>query len=266
MTMLRRFWTAAVCAGVLAAPTALAQVDFDQAVGVWLFDDDGGDAAMDSSGTGLDGELMGDPEWVDGKFDGALNLDGVGDYIRIPDHASPREGLTVTAWVKSNTAAWNTSGAMVGKRNQFIMHPNAGGTAVAFPVCNGGCWNQPGGWNDGNFAVDDITVWRSYAGTFDSATGDWKIYVDGEAVSEMNINNTPLTEHTGAMNIGFDDCCGGGRYLDAAFDEVGVFGYAMSEAEIQQIADTGLTGQLLAVNPKGKAPTAWASMKSRALR
>ncbi len=260
--MIRRFFTVAVCAAAMSFSAAQA-FDMDKAIGIWLFDDGAGNTAEDSSNNGLDAELNGDPEWVEGKFGGALELDGAGDYVRTPDHASPREGLTLIATVKSAVAAWNTSGAIAGKRNLYILHPNAGSVNVAFPVCNGGCWNKPGGWNDGNVGPDDITVWRSYVGTFDSATGEWRIYIDGKVESEMSLDKTQLDEHNGSMTIGFDDCCGGGRFLNGSIDEVAVFGYAMSEDEVAQIADQGLSATLLSVDPSGKAPLAWASLKKR---
>ena len=263
--MIRRFFTVAVCAAAMSLSAAQA-FDMDQAIGIWLFDDGAGNEAEDSSGKGLDGELVGDPEWVEGEFGGALELDGDGDYIRIPDHASPTEGLTLIALVKSGTPQWNTSGAIAGKRSVYILHPNAGSVNVAFPICNGGCWNRPGSWNDGNVGPDDITVWRSYVGTFDSATGDWKIYIDGKVESELSLDKAPLVEHNGHMTIGFDDCCGGGRFLNGSVDEVAVFGYAMSEDEVAQIADAGLSATLLSVDPAGKAPLAWASLKKRADR
>ena len=262
--MTRRFFTAAVCAAAVSLSTAQAvDIDKDKAVGIWLFDDGGGNIAADSSGNKLNAELNGDPEWVEGKFGGALELDGDGDYIRTPDHASPREGLTLIAVVKSAAATWNTSGAIAGKRSLYILHPNANKADVAFPVCNGGCWNKPGAWSDGSVGPDDITVWHSYAGTFDSASGEWKLYIDGKVESELSLNKTQLDEHNGSMTIGFDDCCGGGRFLNGSIDEVAVFNYAMSEDEVAQIADQGLSASLLSVDPSGKAPLAWASLKKR---
>lgn len=261
--MTRRIFTVAVCAAAMSFSAAQA-FDMDKAVGIWLFDDGGGNTADDSSGNKLHAELNGDPEWVEGRFGGALEFDGAGDYVRTPDHASPRDAITVIAVVKSAAAAWNTSGAIVGKRSVYILHPNAGGTVVAFPVCNGGCWNQPNSWNTGQIAAGDITVWRSYIGTFDSATGDWRLYIDGKVESELNLNAAQLVEHTESMTIGFDDCCGGGRFLNGSIDEVAVFGYAMSADEVAQIADQGLSASLLSVDPSGKAPLAWGSIKKRA--
>ena len=64
-----------------------SEIDPTTAVGVWLFNETAGDTASDSSGNGNDGTLEGDPNWVpDGKFGNALELDGAGDYVSVPDH------------------------------------------------------------------------------------------------------------------------------------------------------------------------------------
>ena len=52
-------------AGVLAS-SSYAKVSIGDCIGLWLFDD--GKSAKDSSGSGNDGELIGEPKSVDGKF------------------------------------------------------------------------------------------------------------------------------------------------------------------------------------------------------
>jgi Concanavalin A-like lectin/glucanases superfamily len=50
-------------------------------IGWWNLEEDGGAVALDSSGYGNHGTLMGDPQWIPG-YDGlALDLDGQGDYV-----------------------------------------------------------------------------------------------------------------------------------------------------------------------------------------
>ena len=50
-------------------------------VGWWKFDETKGKVAKDSSGSGHDGKLSGNPKWVSGKLDGALGFDGKGCRI-----------------------------------------------------------------------------------------------------------------------------------------------------------------------------------------
>ena len=49
----------------------------------WKLDETEGSSAADSSGNNLVGTLVGNPQWQpsDGKFGGALKLDGVDDYV-----------------------------------------------------------------------------------------------------------------------------------------------------------------------------------------
>ena len=69
-------------AGMLTTQS-YAEIDPDTIVGMWLFDESKGDTATDSSGNGNDGELVGNPEWVDGKFGNALEFDGTGSHVNI---------------------------------------------------------------------------------------------------------------------------------------------------------------------------------------
>jgi hypothetical protein len=49
-------------------------------VAYWSLDDSKGNLVRDSLGRG-DGILKGNPEWIKGKFNGALNFNGNGDYV-----------------------------------------------------------------------------------------------------------------------------------------------------------------------------------------
>ena len=67
----------------------------------WAFDEGEGTIAYDSSGNGHDGTLNGDPQWVVGYYNGALEFDGNGDYVEVPDHESLHlwETFTLAAWI-----------------------------------------------------------------------------------------------------------------------------------------------------------------------
>jgi hypothetical protein len=72
----------AVAALVLSAASGVAQDE--GLVAYWDFDEDGGGTANDRTGNGHDGELVGDPEWVAGKFGSALRFDDAGEYVLVP--------------------------------------------------------------------------------------------------------------------------------------------------------------------------------------
>ena len=67
----------------------------------WKLDETEGSITQDSAGD-KDGTLNGNPIWQPdgGKIDGALQLDGDGDYISTPFVLNPASGpFSVFAWI-----------------------------------------------------------------------------------------------------------------------------------------------------------------------
>ena len=263
MTQLTSVGFSLILSVCLLVSPALAQIEMDTLVGLWLFDEGSGDTAIDSSNSALDATLEGNPAWVSGVFGSGLELDGVGDYIEVPAHVNPTDAITVSIWVKSLTDDWSQHGWMVEKRDAYIIHPNADTKNVSWPICNGGCWNKPGGWRDGEVGPNDITDWHLYTVTFDSASGEWNIYIDGVAESTMTIDTNPIDADDGPVFIGRDTCCDG-RFGEAVIDEVAIFNVALTASEIQTMMDKGLSALLLTpVEPEGKLSTTWANVKQQ---
>ncbi|MGB2956970.1 MAG: LamG-like jellyroll fold domain-containing protein, partial [Anaerolineales bacterium] len=95
-------------------------------IGWWKFDEGSGSASIDWSGYGNDATLGGDPDWVEGVMDGALNLTGPSpsgsdDYVSIDAVADDltSNDFTLSAWIKTtqagegNVFASNTGGSHV---------------------------------------------------------------------------------------------------------------------------------------------------------
>ena len=88
-----------------------ARIEGANCVGMWLLDESSGDVAKDSSGKGNDGTLVGAPQWVDGKFGKALELNGVGDYMDLPQLPEQTDQpLSFTAWIKWGGSTATTRG------------------------------------------------------------------------------------------------------------------------------------------------------------
>ena len=64
-------------------PHAMARVDPDTVVGMWLFEEGTGDVAKYTSKIGNDGTIVGPKEWRDGKFGQALEFDGNSVYVEV---------------------------------------------------------------------------------------------------------------------------------------------------------------------------------------
>lgn len=80
------------------------------------FDEGSGTIAHDASGHGNDGTLLEGAGWAPGIFGNALSLDGVNDYVRIPDSESldiDAAGITFGAWV--NSPGFHNYGWIMGK-------------------------------------------------------------------------------------------------------------------------------------------------------
>ena len=194
------------CFGLILGLTgqSVAVINLDNLTGLWMFDEGDGDESEDLSGNGNHAEFIDGPEWIDGPFGKALMFDGVASHVKIPDHANPTAAVTVTAWAMSSEPTWNQHGWVFEKRDAFMLHNVQGSTNMGWIVVNGAPWNQPFTWETGAVAPDDITEWHMYTGTFDSATGEWFLYIDGKMESELDLNADPLAEDIGPIFIGND--------------------------------------------------------------
>ena len=70
----------------------------------WQFDESSGSIARDISGNAHNGTLKGDPQWVPGRIGGAIQLDGVDDYVDVGSVGiSGIDQRTITGWAKAST-------------------------------------------------------------------------------------------------------------------------------------------------------------------
>ena len=111
--------------------TSTAKADL---IGHWTFDEGAGNIAFDSSDYGNDGTLEGNPQWVEGIFGGALDLDGNDDYVAIDGIADDLtdNNFTVTAWIKTTQSGdGNVIGSNdTGSGHQFIFGVDGGNLLV----------------------------------------------------------------------------------------------------------------------------------------
>ena len=74
------------CFGLLASLVVTNKAVADPGlVGWWKFDETSGTIAADSSGNGNNGTVINDPNWISGKINGAVELDGADATVfRVP--------------------------------------------------------------------------------------------------------------------------------------------------------------------------------------
>ncbi len=215
--------------GLALAVGAQAEV-----VGWWRLDDGTGTTAIDSSPSGNDGTLVGDPQWVAGKVGGALECDG-GDYVDVPGASEINpESITLMTWVNFSTV----DGADM-ERQDYLSR----GDDYAFSLHEWGYRDNTeaegkisaivtsaGGWTvlAGTTLVEPDT-WYHTTLTYDSDTQMLMIYLDGEDEGELSV--TAGLEHRlgGPLTIGTYS----GRDLLGKIDDVKIFDEALSEGQIK---------------------------------
>ena len=216
-------------------------IDPGDIVGAWLFDGD----AIDSSGNGLDGTVVGGAEFVDGMIGQAINLNGTDAWVEVPDLGT-FEQVTVATWAKctGRTGAWRVIFTVNGWSAGVLHHQLYSDNVIGFSI-----HSNPGG-NDSksNFMFDDsqLDVWHHLATVYNSNEAWVRFYVDGELDVQNDWGGNPIVLNAG--RIGSWD--GGGREWQGMFDEFVILNTALSEDDIRGIMENGvLAAPELAANP-----------------
>lgn len=204
-------------------------------VASWEFDEGNGNIAVDISGNGHDGTIVG-ATYVEGINGTALYFDG-NDYVEGLDiEATDNQPLTFTAWVNPSN--------IVGPQTIFIQ---GGGECVGYAVgINGG---KPTAKNNTKSKVttNDRNVasnkWTHYAMVYNS-DGSVVTYINGTKVGQTN--DLPVTEcvassWTIAANsaedfIGLEDEGGGaGGNFVGTIDSVRIYDEAFTVAQVEKL-------------------------------
>ena len=238
-------------AGVLTTQS-YARLDPETIVGMWLFDEDGGDIATDSSEIGNDGELKGDPEWVDGKFGSALEFDGGGSHVNIPNSESLNsDSFTLVLWCQPNQLRIQGLADKTPAPNWRLFMNNVSGT-IEFDALPGEIANI-------RTPAAPVGQWSHVAATYDSGTKTAKIYFNG-AFSQQAANVDMNTNSAVNVNIASPES----TRFNGIIDEVAIFNVALDVDEIEGIMTKGLgtASGITAVDISGKLVTAWANIKA----
>jgi len=190
-------------------------------LGWWKLEDENSGTAVDYSGWDADGTLNGNPQWVDGYYGQALQLDGRDDFVEISNVGiSGAAARTITGWAKANTisiANWTDVFGFSG------------------PSGNGGHFDIERrdyssyalhiyGWERDLIPVD--LEWHHFAATYDGTNA--VRYADGVA-----IGSEPVTLNTGAtFRMGKRVDTGG--FFPGLVDDVRLYDKALSLDEIKQ--------------------------------
>jgi hypothetical protein len=239
----------------------------------YKLDETSGAVASDSSGKGNDGIIDGDPNWVAGWMDAALQFDG-SLSVTLPASTMGLRSDTgsVAFWLNMaeltgniNTIWWggdNTTGGGMGPENEMHIHveiPVANvwtGGELCFRVLHGplvhlhsdpekGDASVPGDPPVNPILIND-GEWHHVTGTWGDADGNVNLYLDGNLLQQATYTTPsyPLT------NIYLGRMADGGRTYTGLLDDVQIYGGVLTADEIQIVMAGGEILSLKAALPE----------------
>ena len=185
--------------------------------------------AVDSAGNN-DGLLQGNPTWLPegGIIDGALALDGLGDYVRVETVGiSGQAPRTIAGWVRATTTNvpdWTNVFGFTGPSGEGghfdIEVVGQTGTTTA-----GHYGVHVYGWQQNLLPID--REWHHFAATYDGAEAAW--YADGTMLGSEAVSVS--TETTIQMGKRIDN----DNFFSGQIDDVRVYDEALSSDQIQVV-------------------------------
>ena len=208
----------------------------DELIAYWTLDETEGDVTYNSTGYNH-GILSGNPTLQpdSGQVAGALELDGIDDYISTDFILDPSLGaFSVLVWVKGGapgqviisqsdgTGTGNTwLGLDVSGGNLMtgLVPPSVGWVAkkplVSESIISDGQWHNIGFVWDGSYRI---------------------LYVDGIEVAKDNTAQNPLKPATGGLHIGAGKTLAAGTFFSGLIDDVRIYNQALTTEQIAALS------------------------------
>ena len=186
---------------------------------LWLFDENTGNIAYDSSPNGNNGTIYG-ATWVHGKFNYALEFDGSDDYVEVPDSSSLNltEEVTIEAWVNWRGAgdSWQTivaKGIYPSSSNEsYALFINRDGKYVCFVLTT-----DTRHYFSSPLNSVPVGMWFHVMATYNGTDGVAKIYLNARLVATETLSGSLLTNDQ-SLRIGHRE--GSNHYFNGTLDKV----------------------------------------------
>ena len=192
-------------------------------IGWWKFDEGFGDTTLDWSGHENHGTLGGDPQWVDGIMDGALDLDG-SDYVAINGVVDDltSNNFTLSAWIKTTQA---------NEGNVFASNDSASGHVFMSGIDGGNVYVDDGPETEFPPAVND-DQWHMITFVLDGST--ITIYTDAVQVGTLSTTIDVTAETRWSIGQEWDDSTPSNFYIGLV-DDVRFYNKALTQAEVVEL-------------------------------
>lgn len=219
-------------------------------VGYWPFDEGIGKEVNDLSGNGNDGEFVESPKWVSGKYETALEFDGKGSYVLVPDNDSLdlTDAATYMVWFSLNEVPSSRKMRMMSKNDSvFVIFDFGSPDSLDFLV-------KPNNDFAESTTVDwNLGEWYHFAGTYGGDT--LRIYINGKLEGETE-GVPEIAPSDLELWIGADDW--NPNFFPGAIDEVRIYNKALTEVEINQALEGPAAVQL-----EDKLAVTWGMIKKK---
>jgi hypothetical protein len=199
--------------------------------GYWTLNETSATTAKDKTVYGNNGTLLGDMTFdvdsVTGPFGNALNFDGTDDYVSISGLAIEGNALTMTAWVKRDGPQAQYSGLVMSRGSAHagleVLSTNNELTYL---------WNNIWGFNSGLYLPDN--QWTFVAMVVEP--GKTILYMDDGTLQSAVNPTTHISQAITSAHLGVDTSW---NYFKGSIDDVRIYDYSLSQAEIEAIAAGG---------------------------
>jgi hypothetical protein len=208
----------------------------------WKLEQSDGSTAVDYK-NGYHGVLQGGYDWTTG-YDGGTAVDFDNGKVMVPDAPAlrPQTAVSVSAWVFYSEGQNHSSRVVVkgaGNKETYRLEVTDDDNA-GFHVRD---------VNNSNFAAGS-DVWRSewvhLAGTFDGDSNTLRCYVNGQLAgddaenTEVDFVNKGMTMSQDTNDLAIGNCSDANdREFEGTIDDVRLYNYALSEAEVAWLAANG---------------------------
>jgi len=205
-------------------------------IGWWKFDEINGETVADSSGNDLNGKLVGDARIIsDPDRSNVLSLDGNGDYVDCGDDLifDITGEITISAWIKVNVFNRNWQAIVTKGDSAWRLSRKASTDFLAFRCTGIRSSSELGRQNgvDGTVDVND-GEWHHVTGVYDG--NESYLYMDGTLDNSEQASGFIETNDF-ALMIGQNVEQPPGRCWNGLIDDVRIYSYALSEAEVKEV-------------------------------
>lgn len=211
-------------------------VSENRLIGWWQFDESSGSVAQDRSASlrHLSVQLPGTGPWTNGIFNGCIQLDGAGRHLVYANPIAAAD-FTFSIWARTiDESDLQTIAVAEGPGGQgWRLTTRQDGRVVALFNSSTQTDQAVVSQSEEPYNIKD-GGWHHVALTYDSATGNSKLYVDGELEGSAVIQGQIPATYT-ALRIGHK---GSGNWWKGALDEARLYDSALGIANIRLLPET----------------------------